>query len=119
MHEMSLAQSLLNIVLQEMHNNDVHRLLTVKIRAGRLNAVVPDILETAFAALIADSPFPEAEIIIEPVPLELCCGQCAAHFFPEGDDPLFSCLPCPSCGHDSGHSIVAGRDLTIEYIDAE
>ena len=119
MHEMSLAQSLLDIVRQEMHKNDVHRLQKVKIRAGRLNAVVPDILETAFHALIADSPYPEAEIIIESVPLELCCGHCAAHFTPEGDDLLFSCFPCPACGHDSEHSLVAGRDLSIEYIDAE
>ncbi len=119
MHEMSLAQGLLDIVRQEMRKNHVQQLLAVKVKAGRLNAVVPEILQSAFQALIADSPYPQAEIIIESVPLELCCGQCEHHFFPAEDALLFSLFPCPACGQDSGHSIIAGRDLSIEYIDAE
>jgi hydrogenase nickel incorporation protein HypA/HybF len=119
MHEMSLAQSLLDIVRQEMRNHQVHRLVAVNVKAGRLNAVVPEILKTAFETLIADSPYPQAEISIDPVPLELRCGHCSRHFFPEADAPLFSLFPCPACGHDSGHTIIAGQDLFIDSIDAE
>lgn len=119
MHEMSLAQNLLDIVRQEMQKNNVQQLLAVKVRAGRLNAVVPDILKAAFEALIAETAYPEAKLIIEKIPLELKCAHCSHHFDHDENDPFSPFFPCPACGQECGHSLIAGQDLTIEYIDAE
>ena len=119
MHEMSLAQNLLEIVRQEMHKHGVQRLLKVKLKTGRLTAVVPEVMETAFEALIRGTPLQGADLEIETVALTLACGNCGREFSPEGDETLFYTFPCPVCGRDSGHRLLSGREFSIEYIDAE
>ncbi|MCF8031133.1 MAG: hydrogenase maturation nickel metallochaperone HypA, partial [Desulfohalobiaceae bacterium] len=44
MHEMSVAQSLIDIIRNEMDKNAVTTLQTVKVKAGRINAIVPEAL---------------------------------------------------------------------------
>ncbi|MCF8105536.1 MAG: hydrogenase maturation nickel metallochaperone HypA [Desulfohalobiaceae bacterium] len=119
MHEMSLAQNLLEIVRQEMHKHGVERLLKVKLKTGRLTAVVPEVMSTAFEALIKDTPLQGADLEIETIPLTLACGNCRHQFSAEGDETLFFTFPCPVCGRDSGHSVLSGREFSIDYIDAE
>ncbi len=119
MHELSLAQNLLEIVRQEMHKHGVKRLLKVKLKAGRLTALVPEVMETAFEALTAGTPLQGAALEIETVPLTLACGPCGHEFSAEGDETLFFTFPCPVCGRDSGHRVLSGREFSIEYIDAE
>jgi hydrogenase nickel incorporation protein HypA/HybF len=56
MHELSIAQNLLAIIQEEMHKHGTPRLISVKVRHGRLSAIVPEALEMAFEALTIDSP---------------------------------------------------------------
>jgi len=120
MHEMSIAQSLVKIVREEMAKNQVESLIKVTVCCGRINAVVPDALHMAFEALTRDTPLQGAELDIVHVPLRLACGQCGSHFEPEdGADTVFFHFPCPACGQDIGHEVVQGRELHVESIEAE
>ena len=119
MHEMSIAASLKDICEQELEKNGLTKLLKVKIKHGKLSAIVPEALDMSFTAVFVDTPHEGAVVECEEVPLVLKCRQCGLEFSPEdaGDHSIFA--PCPGCGEELGHDVVTGKELFIEYIEAE
>ncbi|MDQ7031619.1 MAG: hydrogenase maturation nickel metallochaperone HypA [Desulfonauticus sp.] len=117
MHELSIAQSLLDIIKEEMAKNNVTKLLKVKIKYGQLSAIVPEALQTAFKVLTADTPLEHAKIIAEEVPLRARCRKCKKEFTPDPDE--FVIIYCPYCKAEFGHEIISGKELIIEEIEAE
>ncbi|GAB6035739.1 hydrogenase maturation nickel metallochaperone HypA [Fundidesulfovibrio butyratiphilus] len=116
MHEMSIAQSILDIVNEEMEKNSLTRLIAVKVRYGRMTATVSEALEVCFLALVAGTALENARFETEAVPSRLACGRCGQEFEPELDR-LFA--PCPACGEEFGHTVLSGQELYIEYIEAQ
>ena len=119
MHEMSVAQSLIDIIRNEMDKNGVTSLQVVKVKAGRINAIVPEALETAFWSLTQGTAMEGARLELETVPLELECGACGTRFISATEDALFLHAQCPECGWEFGHRVITGRELYIEYIEAD
>ncbi|MFO7875826.1 MAG: hydrogenase maturation nickel metallochaperone HypA [Desulfovermiculus sp.] len=119
MHEMSLVQSLLDIVRQEIRAHELTRLKTVRVTCGRLSGAVPDALHMAFTALTRDTALDGASLDLEIVPVKLQCGQCGKNFSPQDHGLLAAFAPCPACGQEIGHRVVSGQELNIEYIEAE
>lgn len=117
MHEMSIAQSLIDIVEQEMNKHGVSKLHTVKVRHGRLANVVPEALHFAWQALTADTPLEGAELVTEEVPLKVRCRKCGIEFEPEEATLLL--MTCPQCGEEFGHEVLSGKELYIENLEAE
>ncbi|MGE4535766.1 MAG: hydrogenase maturation nickel metallochaperone HypA [Desulfovibrio sp.] len=116
MHELSIAQSLLAIIEDEMTKHGKETLLTVKVRHGRLSTIVPEALETAFEVLTIDSRLAGAKLEMEETPVVLRCRACGREFTPEGDSAF---APCPGCGEELGHTVLSGRELYIEYLELE
>ena len=117
MHEMSIAQSILDIVAQEMEKNGLTRLIRVKVRHGSLTNTVPEALETCFEALTVKTPMETAVFELECVPARYRCFSCGHEFSPEEANRLL--IPCPACNEEFGHTVLAGKELYIEYIEAE
>ncbi|EGJ51589.1 hydrogenase maturation nickel metallochaperone HypA [Desulfocurvibacter africanus] len=117
MHEMSIAQSLIDIVDQEMKKHGVTKLLKVKVMHGRLANVVPEALHFAWQALTLETPFEGAELVTEEVPLKVRCKQCGITFEPE--DATLLLMICPQCGEEFGHEVLSGKELYIENLEAE
>ena len=117
MHEMSIAQSILDIVAQELEKNGLKRLIRVKVKHGALTNTVPEALETCFMALTAKTPMEDAIFEIEAIPAKYKCFSCGKEFTTEERGRLL--IPCPSCGEDFGHTVLAGKELYIESIEAE
>jgi hydrogenase nickel incorporation protein HypA/HybF len=119
MHELSLVQSLLDIVRQELRAHELTRLKAVKVTCGRLSGAVPDALHMAFTALTRDTDLDGSRLDLEMVPVKLQCGECGKSFSSPDKGSLAAFAPCPSCGQEIGHRVVSGQDLNIEYIEAE
>ncbi|QLA16470.1 hydrogenase maturation nickel metallochaperone HypA [Desulfolutivibrio sulfoxidireducens] len=117
MHELSLAQNLLAIIQEEMQKHGSPRLISVKVKHGRLSAVVPEALEMAFEALTMETSLAGARLETEEIPLVLACRACGKHFSPESTDYVFA--PCPACGEEIGHTVVSGKELYIEYLELD
>lgn len=117
MHEMSIAQSILDIIKQEMEKNGLKRLIRVKVKHGALTNTVPEALDTCFMALTVGTPLESAVFELESVPALYRCRVCSREFSPEEHNRLL--VPCPHCGDELGHTVLAGKELFIDYIEAE
>jgi hydrogenase nickel incorporation protein HypA/HybF len=104
-HELAIAQSLLEIVEQETRPYPGARVTKVMLRIGQLSAVVPDALRFAFEAITRGA------LEIEEVPLRIRCHQCEEVF--TIDDPF---LVCPRC-EGSAVEMVSGRELEIRSME--
>jgi hydrogenase nickel incorporation protein HypA/HybF len=110
-HELSIAQSLLEIVEEEARPYSGARVTWIKLRIGQLSAVVPDALRFAFEAITRGGIAEGAVLEIEEVPLRIRCHQCDKGFTVE--DPF---MVCPQCeGNDV--EMVSGRELEIRSME--
>lgn len=115
MHEMSLAQNILDIARQELQARGCTRLTGVHLRCGALAGVEVSSLRFGFEVLLQGTPDETARLEIEEVPLRLRCGVCGAEFGGEGRLALWE--PCPFCGEQLGHEVLQGKELNIVAIE--
>jgi hydrogenase nickel incorporation protein HypA/HybF len=113
MHELGIAQSLLEIVEQEARPYEGARVLRIQLRIGTLSTVVPDALRFAFDAITRGGMAEGAALEIEEVPLSIRCHACAEAFIVE--DPF---MVCPRCGA-ADVEMVSGRELEIRSMEIE
>jgi hydrogenase nickel incorporation protein HypA/HybF len=110
---MSIAQSLLDIILQEIETHHVRRVVSVALKVGELSSVETESLRFCFE-LIAEGTIVEgAELQIERVPVTCRCSDCGTKFSVE--HLLFV---CPSCG-SRRVEVLSGRELNIQSLDVE
>jgi hydrogenase nickel incorporation protein HypA/HybF len=85
MHEMSIAQSVLEIVNDTLQQNPGSKLKKVVVKVGELVAVVPDSLQFCYQALTADTPMEGSELVIEVIPVAASCQDCGREFKAAGN----------------------------------
>jgi len=117
MHEMSIAQSIVDILRQEMEKRGLTRLIRATVRFGRLTNTVPEALETGFMAVTAGTPLETAVFELVEIPVRYRCFGCGKEFSPEEPNRLLA--PCPHCGEEFGHTVISGKELYIDSIEAE
>lgn len=112
MHEMGVAQQMINIALASIPEDVVNpRVEKLNLKIGRLAAVVEDSLRFCFEIIAKNSPLEGAELVIEDVAVKVHCLKCDNLW--EVDGPVFS---CPSC-KDGTVEIISGRELEIISIE--
>jgi len=115
MHEMSIVESILGILREEMVKHDGKKLRKVTLKNGRLAGVVTEALEFAWEALIPGGEFDGAELEVIEVPVKVACGECGEEFSPEHN----RCMPCPRCDALLGHEVLEGKELLIDSIEVD
>jgi hydrogenase nickel incorporation protein HypA/HybF len=113
MHEMSIAQSLIDIIREEMQKHGVRKLRSVKVNIGKLSAIVPESLSFCFDIMIQGTDLEGAKLVMEVIPLEGRCRDCGKAF--EVKDYVFL---CPSCGGGKIETL-KGQDLSIVEMEVE
>jgi hydrogenase nickel incorporation protein HypA/HybF len=112
-HELSLAQSIVEIVQNTARENGGGRVVTVGLRVGDLSGVVVDSLSFCFSAITSGTPLEGARLHIDRVPVRARCRDCAAESNIE--DLTFL---CPACGNGN-LEITSGRELQVSHIEVE
>lgn len=118
MHEMSLVNSILSIIQDEMSKHGVHKLRIVKICYGELTNIVPDSLQFAFKIFTEGTSLEGAILETEEIPLRLRCSNCLSLFVPKDKQKTFF-VTCPSCKKDVAYNVDTGRELYIQHIEVE
>ena len=108
MHELSIAQNILEIISEQCIKSGHSRIDSLNVRIGRASGVLPDALLFAFDAIKADTMARDAALHIEEVPVTGLCRDCGSGFIVEEEYILF----CPQCKGNSFH-ITAGREMDI------
>jgi hydrogenase nickel incorporation protein HypA/HybF len=116
MHELSIAQGIVEIVQQYTSPSANHRVKSVKLKIGEQAGIVSDSLAFCFSAITTQTPLEGALLDIERVPFTLHCNACQSDFKSET-----GIITCPQCyGVDT--RVVAGTEmqvLEIEVADSE
>jgi len=113
MHEMSIAQSLVDIIQEEMANNNASVLKSVKLNIGKLSAIVPEALSFCFEIIVSGTTMEGAQLIMEMIPLRGICLDCEQDF--EIEDYAFTCPHCES----PNIRTVSGQELSIVEMEVE
>ena len=113
MHEMSIAQSVLDIILQESQNHKVKRVRSVAVKVGELSAVETESLRFCFDFLSKGTLAEGASLEIERVQVTCRCQECGSNFTVEG-----LVFACPSCQSPTV-KMLTGRELSVESFEAE
>ncbi|MEW6413215.1 MAG: hydrogenase maturation nickel metallochaperone HypA [Candidatus Zixiibacteriota bacterium] len=113
MHELAIANSIVNTVLKQVEKQNLGRVNAVGLRIGALSDVVPEALEFGFSAIIAGTALEGARLKIENVPVLATCTDCAATFGVK--ELVFACPECRSRNVE----LEQGQELDIVYIEVE
>ncbi|MBI4766388.1 MAG: hydrogenase maturation nickel metallochaperone HypA [Deltaproteobacteria bacterium] len=113
MHELSLAQSLLDIVEQELARHGATRAKVIRLDVGEFTAVVPESLSFCFEVITKDTPLEGVRLEMNPVPLTGRCRGCGKEF--RIQDYNFACPRCAAMDIET----IAGKELLIREIEAE
>jgi hydrogenase nickel incorporation protein HypA/HybF len=111
MHEMSLAQNILEIVLNTARQNNVKRVLGVTIRAGELRGIIPEQIQFCFGFIAKDSIAEGADLRVNTVSIKARCKVCFREFFVEEFR-----FVCPDCDNTDLETL-QGLELLVENIE--
>ena len=113
MHEMGIAQSILDAVASEMKKRPGAIPTRVGVRIGELSGVNPDALDFGFTALVLDTDWAALKLEIKSLPRRQRCLTC---------DNLFSVrdleYECPAC-QSSKTEFAGGDELELDYLEVE
>ncbi len=114
MHELGLMTGVVDAVCEAARNAGATRVYEVHLSIGEMTEAIPDALEFAFEVLSGQEPLLEgAQLFIKEVSPRSVCHACGEEF---SHDRFHR--TCPSCG-SLQTELIAGRDLTIDSIEAE
>jgi hydrogenase nickel incorporation protein HypA/HybF len=112
-HELSLARSLLDIVLAHAEKNGAIRVERLVLSFGRMSCIEPTALETAFHITAAGTPAEGARLTFEVLPVVLYCLSCEKEYT-SGEREI---PPCPICG--GAEVVVTGGTDDLSLIEME
>ena len=113
MHEMGIANSILEAVGKELHRYPGSWPVKVGVRIGELAAVDPDALRFCFDALTKDTEWEALALEIEFRPRRHRCRGCNQEF-----DVKDYAYQCPQCGELSTECI-GGEELDLAFLEVE
>ena len=120
MHELSIANSIVESVLAFAEGPPARKVVKVILQIGELTCVEPDQLSFCYMAITKETPIEDSELEIERVDAEVFCRHCGYEGRPKyWDDALadtrVATLECPKCAKatEAGQH---GHECTIRTI---
>ena len=116
MHELSVAQRLVELVSAELGDDPAVRVKSVRLRLGPLSGVVAQALLFAYDAATEGTPMQGSALEIEEVTPAVYCAKCGK----QRELASVQRLRCPVCRSPTPE-VVRGRELevlSVEVFDA-
>lgn len=111
MHELGLAQGILEIARRYVPDSDAPRAGAVRVQVGQRVGVVVDSLVFCFEGITRGTPWENARLVVAVIPAVAGCSACRAEF--PAEPPVFE---CPECG-SRDLKLLAGDELRVQEID--
>jgi hydrogenase nickel incorporation protein HypA/HybF len=113
MHELSLAQTVVEIAEEAAKREGAERIEAIALRVGALAGVVPEALEFAFEVAKRGTLADNARLEVRYLPLVCYCARCGLEFEVEDDHAVALCPFCDELSDD----IRQGQELDVAYVE--
>ena len=113
MHELSIAESILQKVKAESVRHPGAHFTRVGVRIGEVSGIDGDALSFGFEMLVKDTEWQPLELEIESCPRVQRCTSCKHEFTAVNSD-----TGCPQCG-EQFTLCIGGDELDISFIEVE
>jgi hydrogenase nickel incorporation protein HypA/HybF len=119
MHELSIASSVVDSVLEFVDTHKVKKVLTVRLSVGELSHVEADQLRFCYTAITQETAMENSTLEIENVAAVVECPRCTYRGRPKYWEDALSAAPiptleCPNC--QGTVEAVQGSDCAIKTI---
>ncbi len=114
MHEMAIAQSIVDVVEARADEHHAAHVKSVRLQVGEASGIVADSLTFSFEMLASLDPLlTGAQLLIDSVPHRAYCRACASEF-----SVVNFVAQCPACeGWDT--QVISGTELQILEMEIE
>jgi hydrogenase nickel incorporation protein HypA/HybF len=113
MHELSIANSILEVAQAEAARRPGARLLKVGVRVGELAGVEPEALSFCFDSLVRGTELEPLTLEVETRPRRQRCPACGRTF-----RVVDYSIVCPDCG-TAETKCIGGSELEMVYLELE
>jgi hydrogenase nickel incorporation protein HypA/HybF len=113
MHEMGIANSVLESVRVESGRFPGRHICKVGVRIGELAGVDPEAMRFCFEALVQGTDLEPLELDVDYRPRRHECRTCGLSFVPRIEE-----LTCPRCGGGDSR-FIEGDELELAYLEVE
>jgi hydrogenase nickel incorporation protein HypA/HybF len=136
MHEMALAEAVIDTALEVAEREEIDSIRRLVVRIGELQNIQTDVFEFALREIMpaSEKRLASMEVVLEQEPARFRCRPCEREFAlseipgPQGEDQseaihfipelAHSYLRCPAC-NSPDFEVAAGRGVSIASIEGE
>ena len=120
MHELSMAQGIINAVLDTATENNATEVTEVTVEVGRLAMINPEQLQFILGVLVENTIMDDAEIKFEEIPAEIQCYDCdfKGEAILDDKDHYAPLVKCPKCDGLNVETL-NGKDIVVKNIVIE
>lgn len=111
MHEMSVTESMLAVVLKHARLNRANRVTRINMVLGEFSSVMPESVQFYFDIISRETPAEGAELDFRRTKLVARCEDCGKEFEVVEFDFI-----CPDC-KGTNTEIISGREFQVESIE--
>ncbi len=113
MHEMGIAQNILDIAIEAAQREGAIKVTRIDLVAGELRGLVPMQLTFCFSIVAQNTIASGAYLNVEEVPVSARCKDCGVDF-PVAEYEYF----CPKC-KSANVEVTGGTELKVKDIEIE
>lgn len=110
MHELSVAQNIIDIVEQNVPHDELCNVRQVALKVGEFSGVVVDSLKFSYEIITGDTDLKNSELTAEVIPFSIKCNKCGS--ITTNSYGLRECDECLSTDTE----VLGGTELNISEI---
>lgn len=111
MHEFSVTKGIVNLLLDEIENKKIDKVLVVNLVIGDLSTIIDDSVQLYFDLLTENTKLYGAKLVFKRVRAKFKCRDCELVF-----EKIKSGFECPNCGK-LGYPTGEGKEFYVESIE--
>src|SRR5437867_3754582 len=112
MHELSIALSMIDGVLEHAKQHGDAHVEAVHLKLGAFSGVDRDALEFSYGVACEGTPLQGSRLVIEQTPIVIFCSGCGV----ERTLPSVQPMCCPKC-QEPAYDVRGGRELEITALE--
>ena len=115
MHEVSICQSIIDLVEGEFPESALEKVSVVHLKIGLLSCVQPEFLEKVYEFMVSETDLKNSKLEFERIEVTAECESCDCSF--QVRDFVFICPQCgtPSSNISHGNELLVDKILFEEY----